>query len=87
MSKTKQDVEMTVKSGDLNENDNSDQIKHASDIIGSFGPFQRNILIFLVILYFVAPFQNAGIVFYTPTLNFTCHRPPGYEVSFAIMQI
>ena len=50
----------------------SKQARHPSDVIGNCGPVQATILIVLMISYFVAPFNNATIVFYDPKYDFHC---------------
>ena len=47
-------------------------IEHPSDIIGGFGPLQQNILIYLIVMYMVAPFNNNHIVFTAPKADFYC---------------
>lgn len=49
-----------------------DRIKHPSDVIGSWGPFQRRMFIFLTIIYSLAVFQNLSLVFYAPKTDFYC---------------
>ena len=60
----------STSNGHLNED-----VKHASDIIGNWGPVQRKVFLFFILLYIVAPFQNLSMVFYAPKLNFYCHDP------------
>src|SRR5689334_20684566 len=57
----------------------NNNIQHVSDVIGQFGSYQRKVLISLLILYFVSAFNGDGFQFQTPSLNYTCTRPPGYE--------
>lgn len=48
------------------------EIHHASDIMGQFGPFQKKIFIIQFLLYLVVPFQNMGMVFQAPDVDFSC---------------
>lgn len=64
---------------DKSESKKDEDIRHATDIIGEWGPYQRNVLIIITALYCIAPFQSLGVVFYTPKLDFWCKRPPGFE--------
>ena len=43
-----------------------------SDIIGEWGPFQNQMLIFFVLVFVIAPFQNLGITFYSESDGFWC---------------
>ena len=69
----------------VNGNENEDQdeevfdVQHASDIYGEWGPLQRNATIFYIGIYLVASFQNHGVVFYTPSIDYNCKLPPGAE--------
>ena len=54
-------------------------IKHASDIYGDWGPYQRNCLIYMISIYLVASFQNIGITFYSAPIGYHCKLPPGAE--------
>lgn len=47
-------------------------IKSVTDIIGSWGPFQRRIFIFFVSIYIMSPFQNLNLPFIAPKLDFWC---------------
>jgi OCT family organic cation transporter-like MFS transporter 4/5 len=47
-------------------------VKHASDIIGDWGPVQSKVFIFFVCIYTVGPFQNLSLVFFAPKLDFYC---------------
>jgi MFS family permease len=50
------------------------QAKHPSDVIGNWGPYQRTIVILVLISYTIAPFSNITIPLFAPKLNFTCHH-------------
>ena len=65
----------------LNTNHDTDQevydeedeiIEHPSDVIGGFGPMQRTIIIWLIVCFMVAPFNNHHIVFTAPKADFYC---------------
>ena len=47
---------------------------HASDVIGDWGPIQWRILIFLTIVYMMAPFSNNSMPYYAPVTDFYCHH-------------
>ena len=49
-----------------------DEIRHPSDIIGNWGPFQLRMFLFLTIIYSIAVFQNLSLVFYAPKTDFYC---------------
>lgn len=72
------DVPLTPIQND-NQEDDADDIRRASDIYGEWGPLQRNVTIFFVVSYVVASFQNLGIIFYSPPIDYHCKLPPGYE--------
>lgn len=47
-------------------------VKSVTDIIGSWGRFQRRIFIFFVSIYIMSPFQNLNLPFIAPKLDFWC---------------
>jgi OCT family organic cation transporter-like MFS transporter 4/5 len=49
-----------------------DSVKHPSDVIGNWGPFQCRLFLFLTIIYSLAVFQNLSLVFYAPKTDFYC---------------
>lgn len=46
--------------------------KHPSDVIGNWGPRQRQVILVLAAAYLAAPFSNSVIPLYAPKQNFTC---------------
>lgn len=56
-----------------------DDVKRASDIYGEWGPLQRNVTIYFVLIYIIASFQNTGVIFYLSPIGYHCRLPPGYE--------
>lgn len=52
-----------------------EQVKHVSDIIGNWGPFQLRICLFLIPAYIMAIFQNLTLPFYAPKIDFWCASP------------
>ena len=48
------------------------EVTHASQIYGEWGPYQRNVAIYFFTIYFIAAFQNVGIAFYTPPIDYHC---------------
>lgn len=75
---TTNDVPLTNRSADDNLDDDDD-VRRASDIYGEWGPLQRNVSIFFVLIYVVASFQNIGIIFYVSPIDYHCKLPAGYE--------
>ncbi len=61
------------------QSDDLDDVQRASDIYGEWGPMQRNAVIFFVLIYIVSSFQNYGVVFYSPPIDYHCKLPVGYE--------
>ena len=51
---------------------NGKVFEHISDLTGDWGPFQRQLFILLCLVYFVAPFNNAGVLFYATKVKFRC---------------
>ena len=45
--------------GDLVDTDDRDHypVQHPSDIIGNWGPCQRNVVVFFMLIYLIAPLQ------------------------------
>lgn len=56
-----------------------DDVRRASDIFGEWGPLQRNVAIFFVLIYIVASFQNIGVIFYLSPIDYHCKLPEGFE--------
>lgn len=72
------DVPLTQMQND-NSEDDVDDVRRASDIYGEWGPLQRNVAIFFVMIYIVASFQNHGVIFYLPPIDYHCKLPVGFE--------
>lgn len=53
----------------------NDNVKHVSDIIGNWGPYQLRICLFLIPAYIMAIFQNLTLPFYAPKIDFWCKMP------------
>ena len=54
-------------------NDNADEIKHPSDVIGSWGPTQKRVVLYLILIYTIAPFSNSTFVYIAPSnVDFYC---------------
>ena len=51
------------------------EVKHVSDIIGNWGPYQLRICLFLIPAYIMAIFQNLTLPFYAPKIDFWCSSP------------
>ena len=59
-----------------------EEITCVGDIVGQWGKYQTRAAIIYILVYFVAPFQNLGIMYYTDgPKEFICKKPPGFEVS------
>ena len=71
MSSANLDSSIITEKTQVQQPHNSD-VKHASDIIGNWGPIQRKVFLFFVIIYTVGPFQNLSLVFFAPKLDFYC---------------
>jgi len=54
------------------EKEEDEPIEHPSHVIGGWGPTQRRIVLYLVLIYMVAPFSNSHFVFTAPTADFYC---------------
>jgi OCT family organic cation transporter-like MFS transporter 4/5 len=53
--------------------ENKDEaIEHISDIIGQFGPMQRRIILYLILIYCIAPFHFSDSIFSAPIADFYC---------------
>lgn len=70
------DVPLTKIQNDRHEDE---VVQRASDIYGEWGPLQRNVTIFFVMIYIIASFQNLGVIFYLSPIDYHCKLPPGYE--------
>ena len=57
---------------DLEAELDDEKVEHPSDVIGGFGPFQRRIFFYLMLIYIVAPLNNVNIVFIAPKADFYC---------------
>lgn len=73
------DNEVTVPLNQNIDDDELDNVQRASDIYGEWGPLQRNMTIYFVMIYIVSAFQNTGVVFYLTPINYHCQLPPGFE--------
>ncbi len=73
------DNEVTVPLNQNIDDDELDDIQHASDIYGDWGPLQRNMTIYFVMIYIVSAFQNTGVVFYLSPIEYHCQLPAGFE--------
>ena len=47
-------------------------VKHISEIIGDFGKWQLNIAAFYFTIYILSPFNNFGITFHAPKVDYRC---------------
>lgn len=58
-----------------------ERVEHISDIIGSWGPLQKRLFLFLGIIYCVAPYNNASLFFYAIKSDIVCVESDDSEVS------
>lgn len=70
------DNEVTVP---LNQNIGDNDVQHASDIYDDWGPLQRNVTIYFVLIYIVSAFQNTGVAFYLSPIDYHRRLPAGFE--------
>ena len=52
------------------------KVKHAADIIGEWGNWQRKLFIYLFLLDVIGAFNNMGYSFYTFEVGFWCENVP-----------
>jgi hypothetical protein len=64
-----------------------EEVAHVSDIVGSWGQWQRNIFIFFFIGAMCSCWHSLGLSFYAPNIDFWCSKPESYQVSFIIFEI
>lgn len=58
------------------------QVKHVADVVGEWGPVQRQLFIFCFVCYIMSPYNNLTIPFYAPKIGHSCERSDGiYTVS------
>ena len=55
-----------------NENEDEESIKHVSDIIGSWGKFQKWLFFYASIVYIISPFTGASLDYYMIKSDFWC---------------
>ena len=74
MSSEKQQDTLSIDEKEsLNDNRHEEQIEHPSDVIGGWGPTQKRIVFYLILIYFVAPFSNSHIIYTAPSkVDFYC---------------
>ncbi|XP_015786194.1 organic cation transporter protein [Tetranychus urticae] len=58
-----------------------ERVEHISDIIGSWGPLQKRLFLFLGIIYCVAPYNNASLFFYAIKSDIVCVESDDSETS------
>ncbi|XP_074598883.1 organic cation transporter protein-like [Brevipalpus obovatus] len=61
--------------------DDDGPIEHVSDLIGSWGPFQRRIFVLAILVYAVSPFSNASIDYYMIKSDFWCENSASQPIS------
>ncbi|XP_074598888.1 organic cation transporter protein-like [Brevipalpus obovatus] len=64
------------------EGDDDGPIEHVSDLIGSWGPFQRRLFPLVIIVYAISPFSNASLEFYMVKSNYWCKSENPEVISF-----
>ena len=55
-------------------------LKHVSDIVGHFGPWQRNIYLFFFACALFSAWHGLGLAFYAPEVDHWCHRDDWAQV-------
>lgn len=63
------------------DDDDDKPIQHVSDLIGSWGPFQKRLFIILTFVYAVSPFSNTSLIYYLTKSDFWCQSANGIDVS------
>ena len=51
---------------------NGKKIKHISDVVGEWGPWQRNITLFTLSSNLFSAFNNLALSFYAPNISYWC---------------
>ena len=74
MSSEKQEDTLSIdEKQSLNNDKFEEEIEHPSDVIGGWGPTQKRIVVYLILIYFVAPFSNSHIIYTAPSkVDFYC---------------
>ena len=58
---------------DIQIEEHEKSIEHPSDVIGGWGPTQKRVVFYLILMYCVAPFSNSHFVFSSPSkVDFYC---------------
>ena len=72
-SEQQRDTLSTDEKQSLNDYKFENEIEHPSDVIGGWGPTQKRIVFYLILIYFVAPFSNSHIIYTAPSkVDFYC---------------
>ena len=57
----------------VNDEEFDEHIEHPSDVIGDWGPTQKRIVFYLILIYIVAPFSNTHVIYTAPSkVDFYC---------------
>ncbi|XP_013792216.1 solute carrier family 22 member 5-like, partial [Limulus polyphemus] len=56
-----------------------EEVKEITDVIGGYGPWQRRIFIMFVLASFVPAWHNLVITFFAPNIDHWCSRPPSFS--------
>ncbi|XP_076371650.1 organic cation transporter protein-like [Tachypleus tridentatus] len=60
-------------------NDEMEDVKEITDVIGGYGPWQRRLFIIFVLASFVPAWHNLVIAFFAPNIDYWCSRPSSFS--------
>ena len=66
-SQQKRDTLSNDEKKSLNDKKIEEDIEHPSDVIGGWGPTQKRVVFYLILIYCVAPFSNSHIIYTAPS--------------------
>lgn len=61
---------------------NHNRIVNISDLIGSWGPFQKRLFALIGLIYVVSPFNNSSLFYYSVKDDLICETINGSQVIY-----